>query len=216
MLLFYRNESNQPLYTLDSRHTALLSNATFYYAEEPVQSSSGGNDSSDSSPNGALSGSPGGLSSGMSNEGSKSSRMASSKRGNRRYEFQLKSPISFMHIKQLNAGDAGIYRCRTDFRHSRTINRLVRLYITGEFVFILIISNLMSNIKVIAWVFSNFLESRNWPRIFGHSLVYDDMMTFGKIQIFIYGKQIAIKLKSLTTAGIRFWGFLINLIILRF
>lgn len=133
MLLFYRNESNQPLYTLDSRHTTLLSNATFYYAEEPVQSSS--NDSSDGGSNSALSSSAGGLPSGMSNEGSKLSWMAGSKRGasNRRYEFQLKSPISFMHIKQLNSGDAGIYRCRTDFRHSRTINRLVRLYITGKF-----------------------------------------------------------------------------------
>ena len=128
MLLFYRNESNQPLYTLDSRHTALLSNATFYYAEEPSQTSS--NASGHSSA--ALLG----LVGGMSNEGSR--WMASSKRGasNRRYEFQLKSPISFMHIKQLNSGDAGIYRCRTDFRHSRTINRLVRLYITGGFDFV--------------------------------------------------------------------------------
>lgn len=62
--------------------------------------------------------------------------MTSSKRGsnNRRYEFQLKSPISYMHIKQLSSADAGVYRCRVDFRHSRTINRLMRLYITGKFV----------------------------------------------------------------------------------
>lgn len=139
LLLFYRNESNQPLYTLDSRHTSLLSNATFYYSEETEVQSNNGTLVSSSIP------------------------MISSKHGsnNRRYEFQLKSPIShmiikkvgkiknkinfnlfkssnFKSLKQLNSADQGLYRCRTDFRHSRTINRLVRLYITGKFRFFLL------------------------------------------------------------------------------
>ena len=112
-MLFYRNESNQPLLTLDSRHTTLLSNATFYYAEEDnIQSSFNQN----SIP--------------MTKIDSKFRNNL-----NRRYEFQLKKPISYMHIKNLSSNDAGIYRCRTDFRHSRTINRLMRLYIIGKICF---------------------------------------------------------------------------------
>lgn len=100
LLLFYRNETEQPLFTLDARDSVRLTDAPAYYGQNPANQS-------EPLPN------------------SRSSI-------GRRVQFEFGWPIAHLHIASVRPEDAGVYRCRVDFRRSRTVNRLTELLVIGE------------------------------------------------------------------------------------
>ena len=50
----------------------------------------------------------------------------------KRASFNLSYPLSFLRIKPVRSSDSGDYRCRVDFRRARTVNRILKLSVIGE------------------------------------------------------------------------------------
>lgn len=51
----------------------------------------------------------------------------------KRATFNLSYPLSFLRIKPVSSNDGGDYRCRVDFRRARTVNRILKLTVIGEY-----------------------------------------------------------------------------------
>lgn len=53
----------------------------------------------------------------------------------KRASFNLSYPLSFLRIKPIKSSDGGDYRCRVDFRRGRTVNRILKLTVIGEWIY---------------------------------------------------------------------------------
>ena len=49
-----------------------------------------------------------------------------------RVKLQLTEPISYLTLEPVQRIDNGIYRCRVDFRQTRTINKIITLQVIGK------------------------------------------------------------------------------------
>ena len=62
----------------------------------------------------------------------------------KRFKFDINTTPPVLRITPVIPGDAAEYRCRVDFKQSRTQNVLVSLNVTGEFLFLSCLFSILS------------------------------------------------------------------------